>query len=41
MPEGPGDLCLRWKILFLSSWVVMAGKVRSRILILECGNGLR
>ena len=35
MPEGPGDLCLRWCMIFLSSLVVMGGKSGPRLFMLE------
>lgn len=41
MPEGPGALCLRWRMILLSSAVVMGGKEGSRMLMLEVGSGVR
>ena len=39
MREGPGDLCLRWCMIVLSSLVVMGGNEGSRVLTLEWGSG--
>ena len=41
MPEGPGDLCLRWCMIVLSSRVVMGGKSGPKLFKLEWGNGRR
>ena len=41
MPEEPGDLCLRWCMIVLSSQVVVGGKEGSRILMLEWEIGRR
>lgn len=35
MPEGPGDLCLRWCMIVLSSLVVMGGKSGPKLFMLE------
>ena len=41
MPEGPGDLCLRWCMILLSSLVVMGGKEGSTFSMLEWGGRWR
>ena len=41
MAEEPGDLCLRWCMILLSSLVVIGGKEGSRMLMLEWGSGWR
>ena len=42
IPEGPGDLCLRWWIILLSSLVVMGGRVLgSRFWSVELDEGNR
>ena len=37
----PGDLCLRWCMIFLSSLVVIGGKSGSKLFMLERGSGRR
>ena len=39
MPERPDDLCFRRCMSLLSSLMVMGGKERSRMLILQRGSG--